>query len=134
MKRRIYLFSGLIFVGLGVIGAFLPVLPSTCFFIFAAYCFGHSSERLEEWLINHPRFGHSIRSWRTTRSIPLLGKLAALTGMIFSGFIVALSSIPQFLQLISYCALVASAIYVLTRPTTKAIGHNLKELGSNPNH
>jgi uncharacterized membrane protein YbaN (DUF454 family) len=51
---------GLIFVGLGFVGAFAPLMPTTIFLILAAACFIRSSSRLEAWVLNHPRFGPTL--------------------------------------------------------------------------
>ncbi|MCE3009229.1 MAG: YbaN family protein [Proteobacteria bacterium] len=117
MKRPLNLAIGMGFLGLGFIGAFLPVLPSTCFFICATYFFGKSSTRLEAWALNHPRFGHAVRSWRETRSIPLAGKIAALVGMSVSALFLVASPAPLWAILLGLGVLILSAWYVLSRPT-----------------
>lgn len=65
---------------LGVIGVFLPVLPTTPFIILAAACFARSSPRLEAWLLSHRIFGPLLRDWRERGAIPRRAKLAALVG------------------------------------------------------
>ena len=65
-----YLVLGCAFVGLGVIGAFLPVMPTTVFMIGALWAFSMSSKRLETWLLEHPRFGPRLVEWRAHRAIP----------------------------------------------------------------
>ena len=62
--RLIYIAIGCIAVVLGVIGIFLPLLPTTPFLLVAAWAFAKSSPRLEAWLTNHPRFGPPLRDWR----------------------------------------------------------------------
>lgn len=107
-------------IGLGIVGAFLPVLPSTCFFIFGAYFFSKSSPTLESWILNHPKFGYAVRSWRETRSIPRAGKIAAASGMSLSAVLLAASPAALYLKLIAFLFLALSLIYVLTRPTLAA--------------
>lgn len=119
MKRSTYLALGLFFVFVGIVGAFLPVLPSTCFFILAAYFFSQSSERLEKWVLEHPVFGPSVRGWRKNHSIPRGGKIAAILGMSLSAVLLVLADPSPWILAASLGALVFSAFYVLTRPTLK---------------
>jgi uncharacterized protein len=117
MSRQLSLLAGFSFLGIGIIGAFLPVLPSTCFFICAAYYFAKSSARMEHWILKHPRFGPTVVAWRETRSIPKSGKIAAILGMSISAFILYFSHPPFYVFIAGIIALVISALYVLTRPT-----------------
>lgn len=106
-------------VGIGFIGAFVPVLPSTCFFISAAYFFSRSSVKMELWVLNHPKFGPAVRSWRQHRAIPMVGKVLACLGMLLSAVIIAVSGTNIWVQVSSYIILILSAIYVVTRPTLR---------------
>jgi hypothetical protein len=65
-------------VGLGVLGIFVPLLPTTPFLLLAAACFVRSSPRLYAWLIQHKWFGKYIRYYREYRAIPLQVKIGAL--------------------------------------------------------
>ncbi len=65
-------------VGLGVIGIFLPVLPTTPFLLLAAACFARSSPRFYNWLVNHKRLGPWIRDYLAGNGIPLRGKVYAI--------------------------------------------------------
>jgi uncharacterized protein len=51
-------------VALGLVGMFLPVLPTVPFLLVAAWAAGKGWPRLETWLLDHPRFGPTIRRWR----------------------------------------------------------------------
>jgi uncharacterized membrane protein YbaN (DUF454 family) len=63
MVRPLYLAAGWLCLGLGFLGIFLPLLPTTPFALLAAFCFSRSSTRLHHWLINQPTFGPIIRDW-----------------------------------------------------------------------
>ena len=73
--RRFYLCLGYASLALGVIGIFLPVLPTTPFVLLAAWCFARSNPALADRLYSHPRFGAVLRAWRDERAIPLRAKL-----------------------------------------------------------
>jgi uncharacterized membrane protein YbaN (DUF454 family) len=69
--------AGLAALATGVIGLFVPLLPTTPLVLLAAFCFSRSSPRLERWLLEHRRFGPMIIDWRTHRAIPLRAKQTA---------------------------------------------------------
>ena len=87
-----FLAVGWISFGLGVVGVFLPLLPTTPFMILAAFCFSKGSPRLHAWLLSRPVVGETIRDWRSRRVIRLRAKLMAtallvptvLTATVFS--------------------------------------------------
>lgn len=70
--------SGLVALGLGILGVFLPVLPTTPFILLAAYCFARSSERLHTALLRHKHFGPAIRNWQTNRCVSRTNKRYAI--------------------------------------------------------
>lgn len=88
--RWIYLALGLGFVMLGIIGAVLPVMPTTIFLILALACFSRASPRLEQRLLAHPRYGKSLRDWRDHRVVSRRGKYFASAGMLL-GLIIMLA-------------------------------------------
>ena len=90
MRRRIkkYLlcFFGLLFVVLGVIGAVLPILPTTPFLLLALACFANSSPRFHQMLLHNRWFGKALQQWEETRSISRRSKIKAmiLIGITFT--------------------------------------------------
>ena len=72
---------GTLFLLLGIIGIFMPILPTTPFLLLATACYARSSHRFYNWLMNHPAFGPLIVEWRTYRSIPWRVKLVAVATM-----------------------------------------------------
>lgn len=120
MVRIPYLCLGWLMVILGIIGAFLPLMPTTIFFILACWFFARSSPRLEAWLLSHPRFGPTLRAWNESGAVPQQAKLMACLGMAI-GFVVFWVSVhPQ--PWVAACvalSLLASAIYVVSRPTAQ---------------
>lgn len=70
---------GLISLGLGILGAFLPVLPTTPFLLLSAALFLRSNRGLYDWLLNHPRLGTYIRNFMEHKAIPLRVKVVSVT-------------------------------------------------------
>lgn len=75
---------GLFFVGLAILGAVLPVLPTTPFLLVAASCFAKSSPRMHKMLLDNKVFGPLIYHWQESRSIPKSAKIIALTSMVLA--------------------------------------------------
>ncbi|MGN6827170.1 YbaN family protein [Paucibacter sp. M5-1] len=82
--RALWLLAGGVCLLLGIVGIFLPLLPTTPFVLLAAFCFSRGSRRCEDWLLNHPRLGPVVRDWRATRAIPLRAKQFATAMMALS--------------------------------------------------
>ncbi|HKJ25363.1 MAG TPA: YbaN family protein [Myxococcota bacterium] len=80
--RWLLLAAGWLFVGLGVLGAVLPVLPTTPFLLLAAACFARSSERFYAWLLDNRVFGPLIRDWRAHRAMPRHAKRVAIAAIV----------------------------------------------------
>jgi hypothetical protein len=74
LKRNLLIAAGTIFTVLGVLGMFLPVLPTTPFLLLAAACYARSSDRFYYWLLTNRWFGEYIRNYLTGRGIPLRQK------------------------------------------------------------
>lgn len=84
MKRTLYFALGIAALALGVLGVFLPLLPTVPFLILAAFAFGRSHPGAEQWLLHHPRFGGAIRQWREHRAIGHKGKIGATLAFALS--------------------------------------------------
>lgn len=116
--RGVYLAAGLLFVALGFVGAFLPVLPTTPFLILAAACFARSSRRLESWLLDHSRFGPTLRDWRERGAIPRRAKMMSLAGTTAGFVLFWLGNHPGPLLVSAVAALMLSGLaFVFTRPS-----------------
>lgn len=115
--RYVYLGLGWFFVALGIIGAFLPIMPTTIFLIIAAWCFARSSPELEAWLLDHPMFGQTLRNWRERGAISRRAKLLAcsMIAVSYAIFLVSRHPTPLAAALVGF-AMAAPAIYVATRP------------------
>lgn len=116
-----WLMLGFLCVGLGFVGAFLPLMPTTIFLILAVGCFARSSPRLEAWLLDHPRHGPALRAWREEGAISKRGKIAASGGITlgYGLFLLAARPAPG-LALGVAAAMAACAGWILTRPRPRA--------------
>ena len=119
-KRGGYVALGFLMLGLGVIGAFLPVMPTTIFLIFAAWFFGRSSPAMETWLLEHPQFGPVLLRWREQGAIPPKAKVLACLGMTVGYGVFLYSAKPGLLLATAVAMLmIGSAAYVVSRPNGK---------------
>lgn len=126
--RYFYLALGILCVGLGVIGAFLPVMPTTVFFIVALWAFSLSSQRLETWLLEHRRFGPPLVAWRAHRVIPLPVKLTAWISMLVSLGIMLFARAPLWAIGSAAALMAVGAIYIARCPShPKATAEELSE-------
>lgn len=114
----IYATIGFALVGLGLIGAVLPLLPTTIFFILAVPCFARSNPRVEAWIRDHPRFGPPVQAWHEHGAISVPAKWMALAGMAFGyGVFLVTTAARLPLALGVGVALGGCALYVVTRPS-----------------
>jgi hypothetical protein len=93
--RYALLAIGWLSVALGVIGIFLPVLPTTPFLLLAAACFMRSSKRFYLWLVNHRRLGPWIVDYLEGQGIPLKGKVYAI-GLMWLSIGISSYMVPLF--------------------------------------
>jgi uncharacterized protein len=101
---------------LGVIGLFLPVVPTTPFILLAAFAAARGSERLHAWMRNHPRFGPSLRDWEREGAVSRRAKYLA-TAMMASSVIVLLFISPHWwMTAVAGGTMLAVAIWLWLRP------------------
>ncbi|MFT4249201.1 MAG: YbaN family protein, partial [Pseudomonas sp.] len=117
LTRYLWFGLGLSMVALGIVGALLPVMPTTIFLILALACFGHSSPALEARLLAHPRYGRSLRAWREQGAISVRGKRLATTGIALGIVLFWLGARPSpALGMPVSAAMAACAGWLLARP------------------
>jgi len=85
-KVKVFLWksAGIFCVGLAILGALLPVLPTTVFLIMATGCFAKSSPRMQQKLLNNKIFGPLIQEWEQHKSMPKKAKVIALFSLVLS--------------------------------------------------
>ncbi|MEM9471700.1 MAG: YbaN family protein [Pseudomonadota bacterium] len=119
-RQHIFRALGVVFVGLGFIGVFLPLMPTTPFLLLALACFARSSPAIHDWLINHRMLGPYIVDWERDRSIPLAAKVTSIVMMSASfAWLVLGTSAPAIALWMTGVILICVALYIVTRPTTR---------------
>lgn len=82
VARLVFVALGWLSLIVGIIGIFLPLLPTVPFVLLAAFCFSKGSPRLHLWLLARPHVGPMIRDWERNRSIPRRAKIAATVTLL----------------------------------------------------
>jgi uncharacterized membrane protein YbaN (DUF454 family) len=116
---RVFLLTvGWISLGLGAIGLFVPVLPTTPFVLLSAACFLRSSERLHTWLIEHPTFGSHIADYLAGKGLTRKTKVVALTTLWLSVGISVYFFVPHAVADVIIVVIAAAVtVYILRLPT-----------------
>ncbi|MFT7260796.1 MAG: uncharacterized membrane protein YbaN (DUF454 family) [Glaciecola sp.] len=111
------LFVGGLSVVLGVIGIFLPVMPTTPFLLLAAACFMRTSPKFYNWLVGHPRLGKYLVYYLEGKGIPLKAKVYTIATMAISMsvtcYFVPITAVRILLPLVG----VLVALYIVRQPT-----------------
>jgi uncharacterized protein len=114
--RVIWLGFGGLFLITGLIGVFLPVVPTTPFLLLAAGCFAKSSPRLHRWLLTHPTFGPPIRNWEENGAISRPAKRLAVVSMAVVFAVSAWAGLDWPLLLAQGALISVGCAFILTRP------------------
>lgn len=84
VSRAAWVAIGCVAVGLGTLGIVVPGLPTTGFFVLAAWAFSKSSPRLERWVLERPGVGPLVRDHRDGLGMPRRAKVIAITMLVVS--------------------------------------------------
>lgn len=113
---------GSVSVGFALVGAFLPVLPTTPFVLLAFFLFDHSDPKYRDWLVNHPRLGQVIQEYSSKDGIEYNAKRKALVVLWVSILVsVAFFISNVYAQVVTLLAASLVTTYILTRKTKKVI-------------
>ena len=115
-KRIFYLLLGWFSLITGIIGIFLPLLPTTPLVLLAAWCFSKSSERFHTWLINHKFFGPIVSDWQSNDGIPRKSRNRAIIFM-WLGMAISILMVGRFWATVGLvCIGICVSIYLLRMP------------------
>lgn len=120
LRRALWTVAGSFFLILGIIGIFLPILPTTPFLLLAAFCYFRGSERMYKWLLSNRWFGEYIKNYREGRGVPLKVKVLAISflwaAIGFSAFFV----VDNFwIRIILLIIAIGVSIHIITLKTLR---------------
>lgn len=110
-KKAVLIFLGTLCVGLGVLGIFLPLMPTTVFLLMAAYCYSKSSDKFHEWLLNNRWLGGYIRTYRSGQGISVRQKVTSIS-MLWASILFSIWMINGKLWVSLLLAAIAIAITI----------------------
>jgi uncharacterized membrane protein YbaN (DUF454 family) len=115
--RPLFFSLGILSLGLGIIGVWTPVLPTTPFILLASWAFSKSSPRFHLWLSEHPRFSGPIHDWKTKGTIRRPAKALALVSMGISVVVIGLRlDLGLPLKILLFMLILSAALFILSRP------------------
>jgi len=118
--KTLFVILGSISLALGIIGIFVPLLPTTPLLLLAAALYFRSSPRLYEWLLNNPRLGAYIRNFREYRAIPLRAKIVSVSLLwLTMGYCIVAIIEPLWLRIALAILAMAITIHILSFKTLR---------------
>lgn len=114
--RWLYLFFALLCLALGVIGIFLPGLPTTVFILMAGWAAARGSPRIHAWLWIHPLFGSMLRDWSQGGRVSRRAKWSATGMMTLCAVVLQLTSAPSWAQAVALLCMACVLIWLWFRP------------------
>ena len=116
LARWAYKLLALLSLALGILGVFLPVLPTTPFILLAAWAATRGSPRLLAWLESHPMFGQMLRDWRRGGVVSRKAKWSATIVMASSALIILVLVRKPFVQVVAIGCMAGVLAWLWKRP------------------
>ena len=118
--KFLLIISGTVSLVLGIIGVFVPLLPTTPFLLLSAAAYFRGSERLYNWLINNKYLGVYVRNYREHKAIPLRAKIFSLSLMWLTvGYCIIFIDISVWIRVLLGCITIGVTWHILSFKTLK---------------
>jgi len=119
--RWFFVVAGWLSLALGLVGLFLPIVPTTPFLLLTAFCFARGSERFYIWLLTNKYFGSYIRAWRNNEGIPIQIKVYALLLLWYVLAMSAIFVVPLWqVRVLFFLVGAGVTIYIVRLPTRRS--------------
>ena len=120
IKNSFFVLAGTISLGFGVIGIFLPLVPTTPLLLLSAACYYKGSKRMHHWMLTNKWFGPYLKNYQDGRGISIRTKLLTIVllwiTLSYTSLIV-INYLP--IQVILFVIAITVTFHILTRPTFK---------------
>ena len=129
MLKKLLVAAGTLSLALGILGVFIPLLPTTPFLLLSAACYARGSERFYRWLTGHRHLGRYISDYREGRGIPLGTKVSAIV-LLWSSIVYAVVAITDGVVVEALLLIIAGGVttHLLSLPTRRP-GRPQRECG-----
>ncbi len=126
--RPLWISAGFCSLAIGIIGVFLPLLPTTPLVILAAFCFSKGSKRLHAWLLAQKGLGPLIREWENHGVIPLKAKCLATTMiLVMVGYALFFKIDIQWVRVVVVLTILGTLSFIWSRPSKPRVPDNAAE-------
>jgi uncharacterized membrane protein YbaN (DUF454 family) len=113
VRKAFFNILGTLFVGLGIAGIILPLLPATPFLLLASACYLRGSDRLHSWLMNHRLMGPYLRNFKEHRAMPMSAKVATIV-VLWVSIIASIIAIDRpIIQILLVLTALCTTTYVV---------------------
>jgi uncharacterized membrane protein YbaN (DUF454 family) len=120
INKSAWIFGGTVFLGLGLLGVFLPILPTTPFLLLAAFCYGRGSKRFYRWLVYQSWVGSYIQNYQSGRGIPLKQKVWTIALLWLTiGSTIGLATLVWWLKILLVVVAIGVTIHLARTKTWK---------------
>lgn len=119
MKTLFWRSLVVLFIILAIIGAILPGMPTTVFLILAGWAASKGWPEVDAWLLQHPKYGNTLKQWRQHKIVPRKAKYWAISMMAISATLMLYTTAPLWVKIFTNTIMLIVGIWLWTRPEMK---------------